>query len=159
MLVERVTGMVESEYPDATIDVDCSGGSPVVPSPRIGLAVEELVTNALDRTDQAAPTVSVSVAQDEEAVRIDVADEGPRIPEMERRVSTHAQKVDPVYHGSGLGLWLVHWIVTRADGAVSFEGNEPRGNRVRIELPQGPSRGVVSNAAGVSRRAAESGQD
>lgn len=34
-------------------------------------------------------------------------DDGPGIPEMERAVLETGEAVDPLYHGSGLGLWLV----------------------------------------------------
>ncbi|MDQ2055015.1 MULTISPECIES: PAS domain S-box protein [Halobellus] len=159
VLVERVIGMVEEEYPEASIAVDCSGERPVVPSPRIGLALEELVTNALEHSDRPAPTVEVSVTRHGEQIRIDVVDEGPRIPEMERQVSTQGEEVDPLYHGSGLGLWLVHWIVTRADGTVSFEQNEPRGNRVRIELPHEPHGRVLRGGLRAATDPTESRQD
>jgi signal transduction histidine kinase len=78
----------------------------------------------------------VSVTADDERVRIEVADDGPRIPEMERRILVRGSKIEPLFHGSGLGLWLVYWIVTRSDGTLTFHENEPRGNRIRIELPR-----------------------
>jgi K+-sensing histidine kinase KdpD len=39
-------------------------------------------------------------------------------------------------HASGLGLWLVHWIVTESGGSVSFEEREPRGSVVELTLPR-----------------------
>lgn len=43
-------------------------------------------------------------------------------------------EVDTLYHGSGLGLWLLRRIVDSADGTVSVAENEPRGNIVTIHL-------------------------
>jgi len=40
----------------------------------------------------------------------------------------------PLYHGSGLGLWLINWIVKRSGGTLEFSENQPRGNVVTIEL-------------------------
>jgi K+-sensing histidine kinase KdpD len=42
-------------------------------------------------------------------------------------------------HGSGLGLWIVNWIVTRSGGRIAFEENDPRGSRVIISAPPADS--------------------
>ena len=62
-----------------------------------------------------------------------VADNGPGIPESERRVFTEGTET-PLSHGSGLGLWLTEWIVTRSNGHLCFEENDPRGTVVRVRL-------------------------
>ena len=40
----------------------------------------------------------------------------------------------PLQHGSGLGFWLVHWIVTASGGELRFEENDPRGSVVTLCL-------------------------
>lgn len=40
--------------------------------------------------------------------------------------------IQPVLHGSGLGLWLVIAIVERAGEVLQFDDNEPRGTTMRV---------------------------
>ena len=39
-------------------------------------------------------------------------------------------------HASGLGLWLVHWIVTESGGDIEIATREPTGTVVRMWLPR-----------------------
>jgi len=78
--------------------------------------------------------VTVGVEPGPETVTVRVADDGPKIPEEESGVLTGGESLGPLYHGSGLGLWLINWIVKRSDGTLEFSENQPRGNVVTIEL-------------------------
>ena len=40
----------------------------------------------------------------------------------------------PLHHGSGLGLWLVHWLVSASGGDLDFADNRPRGSVVTLTL-------------------------
>lgn len=39
--------------------------------------------------------------------------------------------MDDVYHASGLGLWLVHWIVELANGEITVHASDD-GNRIEL---------------------------
>jgi signal transduction histidine kinase len=131
-----VASTVESEHPDASVRVSCPDGLTIWATTQFGRALQELVTNAVVHDDSPSPDVAVTVSRTDEAVRIDVADTGPPIPEMERNVLTDELEQTPLYHGSGLGLWLVNVIVTRSGGVLSVAENSPTGNVVSIELQQ-----------------------
>jgi signal transduction histidine kinase len=62
---------------------------------------------------------------------LEVADEGPGIPESE------AQRVFERFHGSGtgLGLSIARWIVDAHGGTIRAERREPHGCRMVVELP------------------------
>jgi signal transduction histidine kinase len=134
--LRQVAAEIASEYPDAAIAVNCPGAVTVRATPRLGQALEELVLNAIVHNDSSSPDVTVTVAQQDETVRIDVADTGPEIPEMEQQLLVGEAKQSPLYHGDGLGLWLVKLIVTRASGSISVTENSPVGNVVSIQLPR-----------------------
>ena len=53
-------------------------------------------------------------------VVITVEDDGPGIPEYEQAVIFDDADITQLKHGSGLGLWVVRWIVESADGTVSY---------------------------------------
>jgi PAS domain S-box-containing protein len=132
--VGRMAAAVAEDYPAATIEVDAPDSAVARATPQLDQAIEELLVNATLHSDRETPEIEVSVAAADDRVEIEIADDGPRIPEMERKVLVGGETVGPLYHGSGLGLWLVYWIVTSSGGSLSFHENEPRGNVVRITL-------------------------
>jgi PAS domain S-box-containing protein len=131
-----VVSSVGSDYPDATISVECPADVTVEAAPQLEQAIEELVTNAVIHCDTPSPEVRVTVTLTDDAVRIAVADSGPRIPEMERDLVLDEVAQTPLYHGTGLGLWLTKLITTRSGGALTVERNSPAGNVVSMELPR-----------------------
>uniref|UniRef100_UPI003567E59A ATP-binding protein n=1 Tax=Salinigranum sp. TaxID=1966351 RepID=UPI003567E59A len=109
-----------------------------------------LVENAVEHNDTDAPWVCVSVERTavdgERYVDLTVADDGPPIPEADREVLVGR---DPsLDDASGLGLWLVNWIVTDSGGEVTYEPNDPRGNvvTVRLDTPDGEQYGSTGSA-------------
>lgn len=98
--------------------------------------LEELVENAVIHSDREEPAVDITVTDRPGSVEVAIADDGPGIPEMERRIVTGDDGIEPLYHGSGLGLWLVALVVRDAGGDLAFAENEPRGSVVIVELPR-----------------------
>ena len=137
--VEAVVAAVNDRHSNADVTTRRpeSGTSTARATPSIGQAVEELVENAVVHSDRERPSVDVRIERDDDAARVVVADDGPGIPEMERAVLTGETEIEPLYHGSGLGLWLVNLVVSQSDGTLTFDENEPRGSVVVIELPRG----------------------
>jgi PAS domain S-box-containing protein len=134
-ILQRVGLTMRSEHPDATVTIDCPTDATVQAPPELEYAISELVTNAIIHNDSSSPDIAITVTQLDESTRIEVADNGPRIPEMERKIIVGEVKQTPVYHGSGLGLWFVKLLVSQSGGTVTFEKNSPVGNIVRLKLP------------------------
>ncbi|SDJ40652.1 PAS domain S-box-containing protein [Halovenus aranensis] len=124
----RPEGEVVIDLPER---LDVSGG------PSLVAAFEELVTNGLVHSEGDTPTVTLrydTKASDDTHAVIAVEDEGPGIEQQEIDTIVDGQET-PLKHTSGVGLWLVNWLVTRAGGTISFE-NTDRGCRVRVRLPR-----------------------
>ena len=140
-VVRERTEALARAYPDATVETDLPPAAWVRALDLVGSAVDNLVENAVEHNDSASPRVWVSVEQvaegGERYVDVTVADDGPRIPEEDRNVLVGRES--SLDEASGLGLWLVHWIVTESGGRVTYEPNEPRGNvvTVRLRTPDG----------------------
>lgn len=62
-----------------------------------------------------------------------VVDDGPGIPPTERLVIASGGE-SALDHSSGLGLWLVDWVVTRSGGAVAITDRSP-GTTVVLRFP------------------------
>jgi signal transduction histidine kinase len=71
-----------------------------------------------------------------------VADDGPGLNGMNRDVLVDGTAVDALYHGSGLGLWLVYWVVQQSGGSIAVADADPRGTEVTVTLSRAPDRGV-----------------
>jgi signal transduction histidine kinase len=100
-------------------------------------ALSELLENAIVYNDADEPQVTVDVRSIEETryeCEFRVEDNGPGIPDDVLRPITE-NKVTKLLHGSGIGLWIVKWCVTRLDGDLAFEDRESGGTRVRLLLP------------------------
>ena len=134
-IVRDAVDLVRDRYPDATVGLDIPERCTATATVAIGRAVEELIVNAIEHAVDGHPRVRVTVEPNTDVLDIVVADVGPGIPEMERSVLSGEADIEPLYHGSGLGLWLVHLIVQQSDGVLHFEDNEPRGSIVTISLP------------------------
>jgi len=131
-----------ANHANVTIESDLREGVTVaVPNAKLlTVAVRNAVENAIEHNDADHPWVRITAApsDDETRTHIRVVDNGPGIPEAERKVIRRGTET-PLKHGSGLGLWLIRWIVTGAGGEVSFDDNEPRGTVVTLSLPAEPS--------------------
>lgn len=121
-------------YPAASVACELPDSAVVSSVPEVDRAMLELIENAIDHNDRADPTVEVTVEIDDPIVSVEIVDNGPTIPEMERDVVTGETPLTPTFHSEGLGLWFVHWAVERSGGALSFGENEPRGNVVTVKL-------------------------
>ncbi|MFB6173389.1 MAG: histidine kinase N-terminal 7TM domain-containing protein [Halobacteriales archaeon] len=132
-LAREAAENVRRDHPEATVEVEAPGEAPAYANGLIDSAVDNLVENAIEHNDGDEPTLRITVERDGEFVEFRVADDGPGIPERERSV-LGARRETQIHHSSGLGLWLVNWVVTESGGKISFDENEPRGSVVTLAL-------------------------
>jgi PAS domain S-box-containing protein len=135
-VLDSVVASVRRSAPDATVDTDVPQDVAVYASENVGLAVRELLDNAVEHADVPAPTVDLTVRRNETTVDVTVSDTNPRIPEQERELLLERRDTTPLYHGSGLGMELVYWVVDRSRGDIDISKNDPRGNVVTLTLPR-----------------------
>jgi PAS domain S-box-containing protein len=137
-LLESVATEYRDANPTATVRVEGPNVA-VLTNPRAThVAVDELVDNAFEHSTDDAPTVTLCVTERADGtVQLSVADRGEGIPEMEREVIVEG-KERPLKHGSGLGLWIVKWLVTPIGGSIEIEDNDPSGSVVSIVFPGVP---------------------
>jgi signal transduction histidine kinase len=109
------------------------------PSPIMGdrhwllRAVANLVQNSLDAVGNGPGEVQLRLTREEDRVVLVVEDTGGGVPD-ERLPELFSPHFSTTTAGSGLGLALVHQVVTRCHGRVSAANGE-RGLQVRLEFP------------------------
>ena len=123
-------------YPNVSIVVDAPSTAVVSTAPRVEVALWELLDNAAKHTGE-APLITVSVRPGEESAAIRIGDDGPGLPDAEREVLLTGEETSLI-HGSGLGLWLVRWIVGSIDGTLRTV-DAADGTCIEIQLPTAES--------------------
>jgi signal transduction histidine kinase len=98
---------------------------------------QQILYNLLKNAVEAMPdggTVSFRAFDGDDGILIEVNDDGPGIPEEERK-----HLFDPFYttkpNGTGLGLWIVYNTVERLRGAIRVESQIGEGTLFQVFLP------------------------
>ena len=134
-VVSAVASNLDAAHADATVEVDApeAAWATAADQQLLEVALENLGENAVEHNPDESPSVEFRVECGEETVSVSVADDGPGIPEEERTAIARERETQ-MAHASGLGLWLVRWIVEASDGELSFESRDPAGSVVTIAL-------------------------
>jgi signal transduction histidine kinase len=171
----RVAPLIRHALPDSvTLEADLPATLPAVRVPAAGLtqAVLNLAVNAAEAIarrgggerggehggehdgDPAGPTGTIRIVAREapgspDRIRLSVQDDGLGMsPEVA------AQAFDPFFStrtrtvSTGLGLWLVHQIIERADGRISVDTVPGEGTTITLELPAGAADDAAAGPSG-----------
>ena len=102
------------------------------------VALFNVIANAVEAMSPGG-TLTIAVQEDGDRVRAEVSDTGRGIPKTEI-----PNVFDPFYTskmaGAGMGLTMVHRIVSRHGGEVDIESEVGKGTRVSIRLPVEPGK-------------------
>lgn len=135
-MVREQVNLLESAWPDVTVSLDMPEAAYVEAHPLISSALDNVLENAIEHNPDPTPTVAVTIrgATDGNHSYVDVVvtDDGPGIPQIERDVLTAGES--SLAHSSGLGLWLVNWVVDQSGGELHIT-DTGAGSAVTIRLP------------------------
>lgn len=125
---------VESENPSVSIQTDFPDNADVIADDRIHYVLEELVENAIKHNEHPDPVIKIEVTVEPDTVCVEIADNGPGISPQEHAVLKGEET--PLLHGSGIGLWIVNWIVASVGGEFDLANRAPGGSIVTVTLPR-----------------------
>ncbi|WP_435065165.1 ATP-binding protein [Halobaculum sp. EA56] len=154
-VARRVVSTVDRDYPDAAVSVrvDADERDALVPGhDLLESALHNVVENAVEHAGRDDPTVDVvvrvrpagaagdgstppSVADGGRVVEVEVRDDGPGFPDRERTVLEEGGE-DALESSSGMGLWVVHWIVDAVGGVAVVDDREGGGSVVTLRFPR-----------------------
>ena len=138
-LLEGVVVLYRESHPGLAIKASFSPDMPSieVDPDQIKRGVLNLVDNAVEAVaGTGVVTVETIWLPESRRARIVVADDGPGIP-AEDKERLFLPYFSPKAGGTGLGLPIVHQIVTDHGGTIWVEDAAPQGTRFVIELPVG----------------------
>jgi signal transduction histidine kinase len=137
-LADTVESYVADEaraaFPETTFELDLPSSLRVEAHWALPVAIENVVENAAEHNDSDDPRVKVSVAKRGSRAVLKVADNGPGISHAELEVLERREETQ-LQHGSGVGLWLVDWIIDLSQGDLAYEEREPRGTVATVTVP------------------------
>ena len=111
---------------------------------RVAQVLSNLVENAVKYgTPNEASQVHVRIVEAPHALRVEVTDEGPGVPESEQdRIFEKFYRLDPDMkggvRGTGLGLYISRELVERMGGRIGIESSAGGGSTFWFELPRLP---------------------
>jgi len=131
-LLADAVAPVREAHPDRELTVEAPSGLRVrTAEATLTAAVAELVENA---ADHGAGPIRVTADSEAGMLAVTVTDAGPGIPPAELDPIAAGEET-PLEHGSGLGLWIVHWAAAALGGEAAFEDRAPTGTRATLRLP------------------------
>jgi two-component system nitrogen regulation sensor histidine kinase NtrY len=136
-LIESIAALYRESHPALLLVTHYAPDLPLleVDPDHIKRAVLNLVDNAVDAVSgTGAVTVETQFVEASGRARIVVADDGQGIS-AETREKLFTPYFSTKVAGMGLGLPIVHHIVTEHRGAIWLEANAPHGSRFVIEVP------------------------
>ena len=131
-LLSEIVDQSAKEFPDATIDYTVPSDMAVRTDPRLlRLLVSNLLENALEHGGD-EQRVSVRAVRTNGEIAIEIEDGGDGIPEGELTPLRDGEET-PLKHGSGIGLWIVHWSAEILGCRLEFDTEN--GTKVTVTIP------------------------
>jgi signal transduction histidine kinase len=134
------SSIVLQDPPDPAVHIACNAAE-------LAQMVGELVNNAIKYAAGARISLTVSARQD--AVAVEISDDGPGLPADELAAATNRFWRSPQHHGirgNGLGMTIVDKLAGANGGRLLLSEASPHGLTARIEFP----RAAVQQDGGVS---------
>lgn len=134
--LETELSLREESFPDAEFVVrDTVPDVDVAANQMLDSVFRNLLNNAVQHNDKDDPVVEIFSEVQNGDIEFRVADNGPGIPDGQKELIFGKGEKGLDSPGTGIGLYLVHTLVTQYGGSVWVEDNEPTGSVFIVRLP------------------------
>ena len=143
-VIDEIVALSEqrAKYGKITINTDFQKNLPstYLAQSEMQQVLLNLINNAIDAMESEGGTLDISTRLESDAIVIQVADDGPGIPESNlSRIFEPFFTTKPVGKGTGLGLSICYGIIQKMGGEITVESIVDSGTTFRIRLPvKGP---------------------
>ncbi|PSP19341.1 two-component sensor histidine kinase [Halobacteriales archaeon QH_10_67_13] len=127
---------VVSAYPEAVVRVDGSlPETEVTANDMLDSVFRNLLRNAIEHNNTTPPEGTVSATVEGELVTVEIADNGPGVPDSRKDEIFGKGEKGLESGGAGVGLYLVRSLVESYGGRAWVGDNDPEGAVFVLELP------------------------
>ncbi|WP_410765200.1 histidine kinase N-terminal 7TM domain-containing protein [Haloferax sp. DFSO60] len=140
--LQQVTTRVNQDWQRASVSLSGPEQVDVLATSAAESLFYNLIENAAEHGGE-SPTISVAVTTGDEWAIISVSDDGSGIPQDE--ISAIKTGETPLHHTSGIGLWLVTWLVRQSGGTIDFDVDET-GTTATVRLKLAPAEPTDADA-------------
>ena len=139
-LLEELVGISaqRAKYSNVTINMDIQQSLPPakVSQTEMQQVFLNIITNALDAMENTGGSLDVSTRRDDGFVVVELADNGPGIPEANiTRIFDPFFTTKPVGKGTGLGLSICYGIIKKLGGDIIVNSQVGAGTTFRVNIP------------------------
>jgi signal transduction histidine kinase len=128
---------VQNTYPEAVVTPTAAvPETPVQANDMLEAVFRNLLKNAIQHNDKEVPEVDISARERTDSVLIQIADNGPGIPDTEKETIFGKGETGLDSSGTGLGLYLVKTLVESYGGVIEIDDNEPVGAVFSVTVPK-----------------------
>lgn len=131
--LRQIVDGYRTEFPNVSFTYEGAEECVVETTPSVDLVFENLVENAAEHNTASEPRVEVTLSQTTDEVCVTISDNGPGIPSQELSVLEQGEETD-LEHGSGLGLWVVNWILTGSPASIQYD-TAANGTEATVHIP------------------------
>lgn len=121
--LDTLLAELREEYPEVTFEFTERQPRAVKAVPQIDRALRNILDNAARYNTAENPLVRVDIDPVGEQLQLHVTDNGPGIDAHEIETLRDRQETQ-LQHGTGLGLWLVYWVMDKSGGELSFDADD-----------------------------------
>lgn len=133
--LERAVMTNRRRFPEVEFETDLPDEARVRTVPSIQVAFENLIENGAEHNEGPKQVVEVRADRENGDLLVSIRDNGPGIPEYELSVREQGGESE-LDHGSGIGLWVVDWVIERSEATLSYRVSAD-GTTVTIRIPDG----------------------
>ena len=137
-IIDHNVEKLEDEFPAVEVTVDFQiDDTNVIASEGLTIAIWNILENAVEHNDTDTPEIKITVSDDftddEKSKTVSISDNGPGIPREEITVLDQEAE-SALSHGSGIGLWVIKWMLDRSGADLAFDINDRGGTTARVTL-------------------------
>jgi anti-sigma regulatory factor (Ser/Thr protein kinase) len=136
-LVDNVINDCTREFDyEADVRTEIPSGLTALGNEKLRYVIDNLVDNAL-RHNPADTSVMIAAREyGVDKVELVITDDGGGLPTVEKQIVSGHTDIDQLNHGSGLGLWLVRWVLDTHYATAEVETQNQQGTTFKIYLHQ-----------------------
>lgn len=139
-MVENVLKLLGPSLRDKKIKLTKSFGNENIELKADTVQLTQVLFNLIMNAIYYSPVggqIDVNIAEERKKIRIRISDEGKGIdPKNEDKVFEPFFTTKPTGDGSGLGLSVVHGIISSHKGSISHRSNTPKGTIFTVDFPK-----------------------